>query len=346
MGNIKKRNITVDIIKTIAIFGVVMIHTVAGVLTNSSIGGADFNFGLFWGTLVRGSVPLFFMCSGALLLDPGKELTLKKLYLHNIARIVAAMLVWATVYKIYHLYEAGDLGAAAVFDAVKHVLVFDQEFHFYYLHIILVFYVFLPITRFITAKADKKLIEYILAVWFLLGIVYPTLMPYYPLKLFGGITGQWMINLTYASLGYGISGYYLTKYPLKLKTALIMFFAGFLFIFAGTFYMSAKNGALYENFLQGTSIGVAVMSAGIFSLSGHIKPGKAGEKAAVYISKASFSIYLSHLLVLYILKDHGITADILPAALSVPLLAALITAVCLSLYFILSRIPVLKKWII
>ena len=28
MGNIKKRNITVDIIKTIAIFGVVMIHTV------------------------------------------------------------------------------------------------------------------------------------------------------------------------------------------------------------------------------------------------------------------------------------------------------------------------------
>lgn len=50
--------------------------------------------GLLWSALSHAAVPLFLMASGALLLDPTRELSLKKLYTKNFPRLLAAMLVW------------------------------------------------------------------------------------------------------------------------------------------------------------------------------------------------------------------------------------------------------------
>ena len=151
-----KRNTMLDIIKTFAILGVISIHVVSRVLTGESIGTAQWNTALFWATLFRASVPLFLMCSGALMLDREKPLSIKKLYLHNMLRIVIAMLVWGFLYKIYHLKMNGGLNFEQVIFSLKRLFLFDHEFHFYYIHIILIVYAFLPITRILTDKADKK----------------------------------------------------------------------------------------------------------------------------------------------------------------------------------------------
>ena len=77
------RDLSIDLIKVIAIFGVLVIHVDAGVLTQEQIGSFEWICGRVWGSLVRGSVPLFLMTSGALMLNPRKELALKKLYFHK-----------------------------------------------------------------------------------------------------------------------------------------------------------------------------------------------------------------------------------------------------------------------
>ena len=156
----------------------------------------------------------FFMCSGALLLDPNRELTLKKLYARNLLRIVLAMLVWAKAYKAYHLFVSGTLGMTSLLQACKQVLLFDQETHFYFIHIMIIVYAFLPVTRVFVRYASKNDMIYALVLWFLLGIAYLTVRSFWPFSSLSGIPAQWLINMTYAAIGYGILGYFLRCHPI------------------------------------------------------------------------------------------------------------------------------------
>jgi hypothetical protein len=84
-------------------------------------------------------------------------------------------------YKFYDLLIRRDISAEAVIRALKEVLLFKHENHFYYLHIVLLVYAFLPVARLFVKYADKRLEEYALLLWFVLGIVYPTSAPAGPL---------------------------------------------------------------------------------------------------------------------------------------------------------------------
>ena len=53
-----------------------------------------------------------------------------------------------------------------------------------------------------------------------------------------------------------------------------------------------------------------------------------------------------HVFFLDLLSDLGVTADILPTAISTPILAGIIFACSTLVYAVLSRIPVVKDWII
>ncbi len=347
MSEAKPRNITIDFIKVLAIIGVLAIHIDSSVLTLTPIGSFAWTSGLFWGVLFRASVPLFLMASGALMLDSAKPLSIKKLYFHNILRIVVAMLVWGLAYKIYHLTESGQMSLPMLWYSIKRLLLFDQEFHFYYLHMILIVYIFLPVTRLFAEKADKKLLLYALSVWAVLGVLYPTMKSFKPFYLLSGLTGQWEINLVYSSIGYGLLGYYLKKYPLSKGWGIGCLFVGFAATFGLTWFFSHKNGMLQELFLSGIALGVFLLAVGIFSLAGFIHVKGVLRKIVVYISKASFCIYLSHMFILYTLKDYGIVAEkIAPAIVSVPMLSIFVLFIGLGFYWVLSKIPFINKFII
>lgn len=57
----------------------------------------------------RGAV--FFLCSGALLLPPEKEVTVRRVWTKYIPRILAALLFWAAAYEGVELLRAGALRA-------------------------------------------------------------------------------------------------------------------------------------------------------------------------------------------------------------------------------------------
>lgn len=343
-----KRELSIDFIKTIAIFSVVFIHTCTGGYTYD-IGSFNWTSSLFWGCLSRAGVPLFLMCSGALLLDPEKELTLRKLFTKNILRILVAMLIWALAYKLINLYLFGTLTIQSVIQGLKEILIFKHESHLYYLHMMLLVYLVLPVTRLYVQYASKKQLEYALAIWFIFGILYPTLKIFWPLTLIKGIPMQWEMNMAYSAIGYGILGYYLKEYPLrKLRHCIFLALCGFILIFGSTLCFSLINNTFYQHFLEGMTVGVAVMAAGIFSMC-IMSAGKIPEQLKPYItrfSKASFCIYLVHIFILRILVSSGITVQILPCLVSIPIIALLCILISVFIYFILSKIPVLNKWII
>ena len=348
MDRAPNRDYAIDLLKVMAIIGVIIIHTCpAGY--NYPIGSFNWLSTLFWGVLMRSCVPVFLMCSGALFLEPRTELTLKKLYLKNLLRILVSMFFWAMAYKVYHLVQEGNFTAALLYRGFLDVLLFRQEFHLYYLHIIILVYIFVPIMRIITQNADKAQLQYLLLVWAVFGIVYPTVRPFWPFRLLSGIPEHWLMNMTYASIGYGVLGHYLKRYPNEsARLYVLMFAAGFAFVFAGTWFLSFRRGYLYEGFLEGMTIGPALMAAGVFGFcESRFKASNPKlARTVMYLSQASFCVYLVHAFVLYGFSKAGLTASLFPCLVSIPAIAALNYACCNGIYAALSRIPIARKWLI
>ncbi len=337
----------IDLIKAIAIICVVFIH-VGGIFYAFPVNSFEWNVTLFYGSIVRAGVPLFLMCSGALLLNPEKKLDIKRLYTHNIPRILAAMFFWGMAYKVWHMIFGAGITVSGLIQALKELLVFNQEFHFYYLHIILLVYVFLPVTRCFVASAPKRLVEYALVIWFAFGILYPTVNSFWPFTLLSGMTPQYLINMTYASIGYGVFGWYLKKYPISVKISAAAAILGFLTVFFGTYFLSLRYMYLNELFFSGMTVGTFMLASGIYGLC--VKMGdKLPEPATIvsrFMSKASFCIYLVHMFAVYLLEGLGITSYGGPPIITIPVISFAVIAISVAVYAVISRIPVLKKWII
>ena len=341
------RNYAVDLVKTVAIAGVLLIHASAGGLSGTEAGSPFWLSCLFWNALARPAVPLFLMASGALLLPPERELTLKKLYTHNLPRLLAALFFWAAFYKLAFLASVHSVTVPDLRAAAENLLLFRHEEHLYYLHIMLLVYAFLPLTR-LLAKGDRRTCAYALVLWFLLGILYPTLRTLPPLSLLNGIPLQWRLNMTYASIGYTLLGYYLTAYHPRPSRALcsLLFLAGFLLTFGGTWASSSAAGELKEHFLEGMGVGTFLEALGVWGLCQTVSLPRPVRGAAAFFSKASFCVFLTHIYFLQTLSPHVIRVSSGPALLTVPLLSALLLACGCGLYAVLSRIPVARSWLV
>lgn len=346
---IKKQNfLEIDACKTIAILGVVIIHTcIAGY--SYDVGSANWLSSVFWGSLSRASVPLFFMCSGALLLNPQKELPMKKLLFKNLLRICVALFAWAFAYKLYHLYLESAFSFASVIQAMKEVILFSHESHLYYLHILILVYLFLPVTRVFVAAATKAQLQYALGLWFLFGILFPTVSGFWPFTLLQGIPLQWKMNMTYAAIGYGLLGYYLKRYPIQSrKISLASAAVGFFIIFFGTWIFSLKQGELYLGFLEGMTVGVCLLAIGIFTACFQKKTPWKNKTAKVFtfFSKASFCIFLVHVFFISRFSYWGFTVFLLPCIVSIPMVVLGNLLLSTLVYLVLSRVPVMKRWLV
>ena len=344
----KDRDAAVDFIKAIAILGVVIIHASTSAYSQP-VGSFPWYSAVLWGSVSRASVPLFLMCTGALFLGPERELTGKKLWLRYIPRLLAALFVWAAVYKLYHLAATGALSPGSLLTAGKELLLFQHESHLYYLHIALLVYAFLPLTRLLTCRGGKRLMEYFLLFWFALGILYPTVISFWPFRLLSGIPLQWRINMTWAAIGYGVLGYYLKRYPVKRGWAIGSLAVGFALVFGLTAMVSRNKGTLDTQFWEGMSVGVCLMAAGIFALFYSLPaPFASGRPAsgARFLAKASFCVYLCHMLFLTFIRNRGLDGNWPTPLVGIPLLAGVTLLASLLVYGILSRIPWVKRWLI
>lgn len=342
----KDRYFDIDLLKTVSIIGVIIIHTCT---YNFDLLSFHWLSSVFWGSLARASVPIFFMCSGALFLAPDRPFSVKKLFAKSIPRILAAMVFWAVAYKVFHLLDGGALTLSGLIQGCKEILVFNQEFHLYYLQIILLVYLFLPITRLVAEHATRRQLEYLLLLWVLLGIVYPTVRGFWPFTLLTGVAREYMLNMTYAAIGYGVLGHYLRRYPARWRwTGLAEALAGFALTFGGTIALSARDEAFNTLPLEGMTVGVALLAAGLFRICAAARPPKSERvrRSVAFVSKASFCVYLCHVFFNYLLPKLGFSVALFPPVVGIPLVACVTFAASLAVYLVLSKIPVVKKWLI
>lgn len=339
----RTRNAGVDFAKAIAIFCVIIIHN-----CGTALSGPLFTFDWVSAAVLRSAaaaaVPLFFLCSGALLLNPEKELSVKQLFRKRIPRILAALLVWAFLYKCFDLLAARAFTWENLLTALKETLLFKHKYHLYFLQIMLIVYLWLPVTRLLTKHASEQELRYFLALWAVFGLLFPAVKGFWPFTLLDGIPLQWAISMTYASVGYTVLGYYLDTRKPAVSAGAVSACAGFALTLAGTLLMSAKNGALYTGFLEGMSPGTALLAAGLFVLCS-AETRVRNSKPVELLSRASFCIYLVHVFVISLLQKAGIF-DFSPVAVSILLVCVINLAASFGIWFVLRKIPFVNKWLI
>ena len=134
---------------------VVLLHEFNMVLSNHEIAELGAPLYVAWSwlqiALVRWAVPCFLMISGALLLDPRRELGWRKLARY-VLRMVAVLAVFCPVYACV---SARGVNAAAVLEGLRKALYQESWDHLWYVYALMGLYLLTPVLRGYVAETGR-----------------------------------------------------------------------------------------------------------------------------------------------------------------------------------------------
>lgn len=144
-----------DWLRGAATAAVVLLHEMNMVLSNHQVAELGTPLYLVWTwmqiVLVRWAVPCFLMISGALLLNPKRELGWRKLARYEL-RMIAVLAVFCPVYACV---SARGVSVAAVLTGLRKALFQDSWDHLWYVYALMGLYLLTPILRGYVAVAGR-----------------------------------------------------------------------------------------------------------------------------------------------------------------------------------------------
>lgn len=333
------RILYMDLLRIVASLGVISVH----VMAENGLFIPFFDAARFY------CLPIFFMLSGALLLDPARELSFRRLFTHNIPHILIAYLVWSVAYAFVRGWQFGySEGMPKILTFGMRVL--DGPHHFWFINALLAQYLMAPIYRMFTAK--RRMTEYFLLLWAVFGIL-GTMMLESELAPLAVETAYYEMELQFI-LGFGgyfILGHYLSSYELP-KGVRYAVYALALLCCAAAFAMRALGCPMTEKWWSNySSLHCLFSAAAVFLLFRQLFTGeKCPARLRSFISllgKCSFGAYIVHVFIInLIIGGLGFTAGPLSAALYVPLATLIVSVLSYLVAILLSRIPIVRKYLI
>ena len=337
-ANGKTHLLYMDILRTIAILMVLMLHSVSDLFVEPALYGTPaWQVLNILNTVSRAGVPLFFMISGCLIISDERPVTLSAFFSRRIPKIIIPFFIWNIVYYIYSANKAQSY--ASVGDFLFGFASMGISYHFWFVYTMLFIYLLVPIIKpFMVRATDSHLI------YALLVILFPaTLCP-----LINKFYGDWLLRIDLVILGYAgyvVLGYLLGRSELSVKSRLIVYASGVggaLLSVIGTSFFSSTN--LIDTFFNGGySLPAYCVSAAVFVLVRELSKRVTSRRAArLFYSLASLSygVYLIHVLVMRIFFEDYTPVHV---GLTVTLEFVITTLVSFGVVFVLSKIPVVKK---
>ena len=334
MSEKRKRNLQIEYIRAVAAIGVVSIHTIySGILYS---GNDTVPYVVLFFTMIKNmlywAVPCFGMISGMLLLNPEKELSLRKIYGKYLVRIAIVLLLFGTVFSwIEIVFNENAVSIKQVPEAVLMVLKHQTWEHLWYLYALLTVYLLLPVWRYITKKCnDIALVGIILALYILSFVLNSREISLHLFFMMGELFRRQFIRF-------------------DKKRSLIVFCLSSVLILI-TVYIHEVIKVDLNRLLGYTSVFVAAQAYSFFSLLYSLNYDDLNErlqKIMLRISGCSFGIYIVHMFFVN-LEYKVLHLHLMNSLVSVVIFAVLITANVLLSYFattVMKMIPGLKKLI-
>ncbi len=339
----KERKLGYDLVRIISILMVVAIHSNVAYLSGVQ-GTTGWYLVMLLTSVCLVSVPLFFMVSGALLLDTEEVISLKPLFFKRILKQAIPFLVWSVIYIMVGIFTNRISFSLSSF---TNLLGKPAYYQFWFMYSLLAIYLLLPILQALVIKLEKKHLEYALILWLIFSTLFPALHRFIPaIKL----SEHADLVVCEGYIGFFILGYYLKKYHTEIssKKALLLGLVGLLLtcLFAVLEYVvSAKNGTIYIGYFYKTYLTpfvvLAVVGLFLFFQNAKYTDKEKPIKLLNTGSNLSIGVFYVHMLVLTLLEYLGFTGEANVIILIAKTLSVYLVSLIIS--YMLSKIPFVKK---
>lgn len=338
----KQRRAAFDILRILSIISVVMMHVTASCLPGSYGGGAGDTAVLLYNSVFHYGVPVFVMISGALFLAPERRISLKRLYLHNILRIVAVYLVWSTLYGLYDYSQYRASWKFILWEIV------NSRDHLWYLPMIVGIYMLIPILSTWVRNAKVQEIRYFLGAFLVLQIACETIKALPLPELVDFILKLRNIQLICSYVGYFVLGYYVVHIGFSEVVRKRIYIGGILgaclsaaAVVADSLYRGVPTFTLVDSFTIFTfGVSLALFTAVYYRFT------EARQSALLTnLGKDTLGIYVCHIGVMELLAKSGFRADSLPVGIGIPVYLIIVLALSTLIAALLRRIPHIGRYI-
>lgn len=294
--------------------------------------------------VVHYAVPIFFMISGALLLNPEKTITIERLYKRYLLKYFTITLVFSGGYAcIEQIFNQKAITAEGILIGLDNMLHGDSWAHMWYMYALLWVMMLIPFLRLAAEKFGKAEIRCTIA-FVLLFVSFTAVINAYSKKELG-IT--YPVNFIYCF--YMLMGYWLHNNVIRIKKkycllaiscsvlALIIF--GFVDIY---------GIANCEPWIGNHSPLIVIYSVSLFALGKQIIKEEAENhmiyKVITILSAYSFPIYLIHMFWLNILYKAVKLNPFLPVpVIGFAVVYVIVFVLSLISAVILKKIPIVSK---
>ena len=347
------RHWPLDLMRILATYGVVLMHTSPLPAEYQLADHPAWRASMALSILFRWCVPVFFMVSGALFLNPKRSFSVRKLYRKNILRIATCFVFWSAFYALAHCAIMGKGKWTFLNQLLR------GHYHMWYIFAILALYMLLPMLRKMTES--RKLTEYFLGLGFLFVFLLPRLISF-----------ALMLNPPHAdvvasiqsavrqvnplsganSVFYFVLGYYLQAYPLKKAVRIPLWLAGaagYLATVVLTIWHTGLTQSVSGQFYGPDSTTVLAMSVAVFLLFEHAfaryQPGARMQRLLLTLSECSFGVYLVHP---FLIERLGPVFEPVPAVMVLGTVGVALGVylVSLAISFLIHKIPFLNRYIV
>lgn len=327
-----------DSLRALATISVIILHVTAPLLTSMDF-LADWWIGNIIQSLVRFSVPIFFMLTGALLFD--KEYPVGIFLKKRFFRVIIPFLFWSIPYILFGLtlkiLHKEELDFFKVFIFIINQFKNGSSYHLWFVYTLLGIYLFIPIISKWIRNSTNKEILYFLILWLVtILFTYPILSIFKTKIDFSYFTGF---------LGYTVLGYYLKKINFKSSEkkdfiAIILFFTGLAITIMGTYFLFKLKGKMDELYYEYLTLNVLMCSIGIYL---YIKDKEIKNQFVLKLlnlmNEFSYGIYLAHVLILILLTKAGITCFFINPLIGIPLTSLLCLTLSTLIVFLVNKLP-------
>ena len=248
-----------------------------------------------------------------------KEYTIKTYLTKRVWRIFPPFAFWTLVSVLIYTFVLGMYPAdiSTVFSKIIRGFRAGVDYHMWFIYVLIGVYLFMPIIGKWIRASTRSEIRFFLIIW-LMSMLYRigalhSVLPKVDLINFSGY------------LGYVVLGYYLSQIEMKKKLWPIVFIViGTSVTFGGTYFYSMKGHRLDEFFYDYLTLNVCIQAIGYFLLIKQMEIRNVLlNEIITFVSKHSFGIYLSHLLVLRCLDAIGVNFDF-----TSPIVSIFLTSTC------------------
>lgn len=225
----------ISILNVLACIGVVILHTFETGYTSD----ANFVFEVLIRAIAYCAVPVFFMITGATLIDYRERYDTKTFFKKRLLKVIIPLIIWSIIYFIINFFKGkfsiNDLSFKFVFE---YFFLVKTNPIFWFFVVIIGIYLAIPVISLIPQETRRKAFLYIIIITFVFNQFLPDLL--YHLNL--NYNYDLKFPLTYSGwISFIFIGYYIDKYEIVKKHRVIIYvlgIIGFLIMVVPTIFIS------------------------------------------------------------------------------------------------------------